>query len=64
MSRFKIQDKEDKTIIEIIAININDKHEVLTKEDGRGKVILLNDLLDMICGTKEGDVATHIILDE
>lgn len=42
MSRFKIQNKEDNSINEIIAMNIDDENNVLIKERNSVSTISLN----------------------
>ena len=50
MSRFKIQNKEDNSIIEIVAMNIDNENNVLIKENNSVSTISLNDFKDMVLG--------------
>jgi len=63
MSRFKIQNKEDNIIIEIVAMNIDNENNVLIKENNSVSTISLDDFKDMVLGTTAGEKATYIILD-
>lgn len=50
MSLFKIQSISDNSIIEIIAMNIDNENNILIIEDGSLDVISLNKFKDMILG--------------
>jgi hypothetical protein len=63
MAKFKIQNISDKTIIDIIAINIDNENNVLIKESNSVSTISIDDFKDMVLGTKTGEKATYIILD-
>lgn len=63
MSRFKIQNIEDNSIIEVIAMNIDNENNVLIKESNSVSTISIDYFKDMVLGTKAGEKATYIILD-
>jgi hypothetical protein len=63
MSKFKIQNIENNSIIEIIAMNIDDVNNILIKENRKASIISISEFKDMILGSLNGDKATHIILD-
>lgn len=63
MAKFKIQNISDNTIIEIIAMNIDNENNILIKEGNSVSTISIDDFKDMVLGTKAGEKATYIILD-
>ena len=63
MSVFRIQNLEDNSIIEIIAINIDNENNILVKEGNNTSIINITDFKDMLLGTHDGDQATYKILD-
>jgi hypothetical protein len=56
MSQFKIQNISDKTIIEIISMNIDNENNILVFEDDTFEIISLNNFKNMILGTEPDSV--------
>lgn len=52
MSQFKIQNISDRTIIEIISMNIDNENNILIYEEDTFEIIKLNDFKNMILGTE------------
>jgi len=63
MSKFKIQNISDNSIIDIIAINIDNENNILVKDGDSASIITIADFKDMILGTQDGEKATHKIID-
>jgi len=63
MARFRIQNIEDNSVIEIIAMNIDNENNILAKEDNKATIITISDFKDMVLGSLDGGVATYKIIE-
>jgi hypothetical protein len=63
MARFSIQNIEDNSVIEIIAMNIDNENNILAQEDSKATIITISDFKDMVLGTLDGKVATYKIIE-
>jgi len=63
MAKFKIQNLSDNSIIEVIAMNIDNENNLLIKEGNSASILSINDFKDMVLGTNEGDKPTYLVLD-
>jgi menaquinone-dependent protoporphyrinogen IX oxidase len=62
MAQFKIQNNSDNTIIQVIAMNIDEEQNVLVKNSDSLDIISIADFKDMILGAN-GIPATYHIVD-
>lgn len=60
MSIFKIQNLNDNSIIEIVAMNIDNENNILTKEGETISVVNIEEFKDMVLG-QNGREATYKI---
>lgn len=63
MVQFKIQNISDNSVIEIIAMNIDNENNILVKEGDKTSILNLSDFKDMVLGTLDGEEATHRIIE-
>jgi hypothetical protein len=64
MSLFKIQNISDKSIIEIIAMNIDNENNILAKEGDIAFLISIIDFKDMMLGTSPNSENTNVKIKE
>lgn len=63
MAQFRIQNIEDNSVIEIIAMNIDNENNILAKEDDRASIIAISDFKDMVLEALDGEKSTHRIIE-
>ncbi len=63
MAQFRIQSIEDNSVIEIIAMNIDNENNILAKEGNRVTILTISDFKEMVLGTLDGEEATYRIID-
>jgi peroxiredoxin len=61
---FKIQNIHDKSVIEIIAMNVDNENNVLIKEGGIVSIITISEFKDMVIGSNIGNPAIYRIVDK
>ncbi len=63
MAQFRIQNIQDNSVIEIIAMNIDNENNILAKEDDKVSIIAISDFKDMVLGALDGEEPTHRIIE-
>lgn len=63
MAQFRIENIEDNSVIEIIAMNIDNENNILAKEGDKAIILTISDFNDMVLGTLGGEEANYRLIE-
>lgn len=64
MGKFVLQKIDDNSLIQILAMNIDNDNNILVLENNELEILSLDRFKDMILGCKDGNAATHKLYSE
>lgn len=63
MAQFRIENIEDNSVIEIIAMNIDNENNILAKEGDKAFILTISDFKDIVLGTLGGKEANYRLIE-